>query len=159
MERALQIFVFDLKTLWFWMETQSFAEKRVIAGPDCMIVVIQSNLSLEEPLLRETSHDVTVLVKISLKCLFHFTLSIFFLHFNGRIWTCLMFRCWCKKLHMFKFAKLTCCAIFLLGCSARLQNNNCSLCNCAPDEDDKEQELPSWPKCVYKDNPIPFSLL
>lgn len=37
--------------------------------------------------------------------------------------------------------KLACCVIFLLGHSARLQNNNCSLCNCAPDEDDEEQEL------------------
>lgn len=60
------------------MVTQRFVEKRVIAVPDRMFVVI--NLSLEEPLLRETSHDVTILVKISWKRLFHFILSVFFLY-------------------------------------------------------------------------------
>lgn len=59
-----------------WMVTQRLAEKRVIAGPGRVIVVI--NLILKEPLLRETSDDITVLVKISLKRLFRFMLSIFF---------------------------------------------------------------------------------
>lgn len=63
-----------------WMVTQRLAEKRVIAGPGRVIVVI--NLILKEPLLRETSDDITVLVKISLKRLFRFMLSIFF-----SIWT------------------------------------------------------------------------
>lgn len=67
------------------MVTQRFAEKRAIAGPDRMIVVL--NLSLEEPPLRETSHDITVLGKSSLKHLFHFMLSIFFIYFNGWIVT------------------------------------------------------------------------
>lgn len=65
MERALPIFVFGLKTLWFWTVTQRLVENRATAGPGRVIVVI--NLSLEEPSLRKTGRKIPVLVTVSVK--------------------------------------------------------------------------------------------
>lgn len=65
MERALPIFVFGLKTLWFWTVTQRSVENRATAGPHRVIVVI--NLSLEELSLRETSRKITVPATVSVK--------------------------------------------------------------------------------------------